>query len=932
MKHAIRGALLGCLLPAIGLSVPALAEEAIEEIVVTGSYLKRSAETSASPLAVVEQEAFQNIGATEISDLVNTLPYNSGSTNQTSAFNGGDSSTGNTNINLRNLGLGSTLVLINGKRTVGANFDGQGNAYVDVSNLIPAIAIERMEVVLDGTSSLYGSDAVAGVVNFITRSDFEGLELKVQGSTDTETELQDDLLIQGIVGIVGDRGSLSVAGSYLNRKPLTIGDRYDRFGQTGLSSVGNPPTILPLDPDARTDWLLSSIPITGRPQFGDLNCEQFGPESFIRTNTFCGYDFSSFFALVGDVERYNFSGNANYDLGGGVEYYGDFFFTDDSFQRDNSLFPDVTFPVVNPDHPGYLLEAQQRGVAPSPSLLYYRAAGGFIGDDLPDKKTRNSRNAFRISNGFRGDIADSSWTWDASYTYSQRRARTRNTDTLTQQTDLALNGFGGPRCNPIDPGESAGSGNAGTGDCFWFNPFSSAQIDANGNPQTDPLYTNPDDLLAWMIGELKTEALYQQDVVDVVFAGDLFEMGNQMAGLAFGGQYRRDRGDVDVNQNLEQNNFKFAFGAQDWTGKLESWALFGELYLPITDTFEANLAVRYEDFTTLDEDSVDPKLSLLWAATDSLTLRGSVGTSFRTPSLLQAFGNSTSLLNMNDPADGTTVFRPQIVAPNEDLQPESSTNWNLGLSWRPGNFGVDVDYWNYDYKDILTRQSFQELIDEDCGNPPPGTIVGVGACGALPDQVVRSDAGFLQRVNVLTVNAQELQASGLDTRFTYNLFTDSVGTFFFTLDWVWMAKYDLTTANGIEIDGVGSRNALNTVGRSLPEHRLNLGAFWNLNRHAANIQVRWVDSYTDDAFGTSADINEIAANLGIEDDQIDSWTTVDAQYSYELPLGDTNIKFTLGARNLFNEEPPPVAKNGGYDEFVHNPLGRTVYGSVGIAL
>ncbi len=924
MKYAFRGAVAACLLSTTGISLPAVAEEVIEEVVVTGTYLKRSAENSPSPLAVVQQEAFENIGATEISDLVNTLPYNSGSTNQASAFNGGDNNTGNTNINLRNLGLGSTLVLINGKRTVGANFDGQGNAYVDVSNLIPSIAIERMEVVLDGTSSLYGSDAVAGVVNFITRSDFEGLELKIQGSTDTETEKQDDLLIQGIAGITGDRGSATIAASYLDRKPLSIGDRYDRFGQTGLSSVGNPPTVFPLDPTARTDWLLSAIPVTGRPQFGDLNCEQFAPESFIRSNTFCGYDFSSFFALVGDVERYNVSGNANYQLGGSVEYYGDFFFTDDSFKRDNSLFPDVTFPLVNPNHPGYALEAQRRGQTPSPSLLYYRAAGGFIGDDLPDKETRNSRNALRLSNGFRGDIADTSWTWDASYTYSQRRARSRNTDTLTQQTDLALNGFGGPACNPIDPAETAGSGNLGTGDCYWFNPFSSARITPDGQPQTDPLYLNPDELLSWIVGETRTEALYEQDVFDLVFAGDLFEFNGRMTGLAFGGQYRRDRGDVDVNQNLEQNNFKFAYGAQDWDGELKSWAIFGELYLPLTDTLEANLAVRYEDFDTLNEDSIDPKISLMWSATETLTLRGSAGTSFRTPSLLQAFGNSTSLLNMNDPFDGSTVFRPQIVAPNEDLEPESSTNFNLGLSWRPGNFGLDMDYWNYDYQDILTRQSFQELINQDCAVGP--------ACGALPDQVIRGDTGFLQRVNVLTVNAQELQASGVDTRLTYNLFTERAGTFLFSLDWVWMAEYDLTTANGTKIDGVGSRNAANTVGRSLPEHRVNFGAYWDLNRHAANIQIRWIDSYTDDTFGSTTDIQEIADNLGIEDDKIDSWTTVDAQYSYELPVGDTNIRFTIGARNLFNEDPPKVAKNGGYDEFVHNPLGRTVYGSVGISL
>ena len=198
-------------------------ERQVEEIVVTGSHLKREPRDFASPLTVLGKDDLDVVGATDIKEIIRNMSFNSGSLG-VSATNwaGDDSSTGNASVNLRNLGNGATLVLINGRRSVNTSFDNSGSSYVDVQGLVPNIALERIEVVKDGASALYGSDAVAGVVNFITRREFTGVELQVDFSSDAETHEQQDLLLSGVAGITGDWGNINLAASYLDRGSLTF--------------------------------------------------------------------------------------------------------------------------------------------------------------------------------------------------------------------------------------------------------------------------------------------------------------------------------------------------------------------------------------------------------------------------------------------------------------------------------------------------------------------------------------------------------------------------------------------------------------------------------------------------------------------------------------------------------------------------------------
>ncbi len=976
----------------------ALAEDAvIEEVVVTGSFIKRKTEDSPSPMSVVSRADIENIGAVEISDIVNRMTYNSGSTNVTNAFSGGDNSTGETNINLRNLGLGSTLVLLNGRRSVAASTDSGGNAYVSTSSLIPTIAIERVEVVKDGASALYGSDAVAGVVNFLTRTGFEGAEFQARASTDGETRNQDDVLLSGIWGTASDNGHIVVSAEFLDRDALTINERFNDFGRSGVSTLGNPGTFIPQGAAAGA-YLLGGGAALGLgptvPIAGDLDCEVAGGlsrQSFrapTRGTPFAGtldglgaciYDFSPFFSIVGEETRLLTHVDVVHDISDSVEAYAEFGYSDTEFSRGNSLFPLVRFPTIPVGNPGLVNDFRRRStaltgnpnaLAPAPTTFFGRVLG-FTPNEGPDSslrpvdtETREFVEDLRAVIGFRGDLPfGDNWTFDASFTHSERDAQARNTDTKQQNLVLALNGLGGPDCNVI-------SGAPGQGGCQFWNPFFSAFFTPDGARQTDPALTNSPELLNWMVGEIRTVSESRLTVADVVVSGDLMSLPAGPVGLALGVQLRREETFFDADDDSNRNNFSFIFGAQDFDAQEDVLAAFVELAVPITSQIDLQIAGRVEDFEENNETTFDPKATLLYAVTEDLTLRGSIGTSFRVGSLLQRFGQSTQLINIADPFSGAGLaFRPQLGLGNPDVTPEEATTWNVGLSWSPADgmfegLRVDVDYYDYNYDDLITLEGPQDLVlrDQssrcpqglntnaadsipDCGRQANGAILSVGT--GIPDQVVRdANLNFL-RVQPTFSNAQELDVSGLDFTVAYEWSLGNLGLLTPSLTGSWAREWDLTRADGSIIDGVGSRNFGTTIGRSLPEWKLNLSLNWIMDRHATFVLVRYIDAYKDNqliddprndgqdvclgsclrAFSTgqSGVIGATAADL---DRRINSWTTVDAQYSYELPemwIQKEGSRVSVGGTNVFNRAPPRVNVDGLFDPFVHDPRGAVWY-------
>ncbi len=946
-------------------------DEAIEEVVVTGSYLKKTTADSPSPLSVVTRADIDDIGAVDIKDIVSNLTFNSGNISNSTPFYGGDNSQGNVSINLRNLGNGSTLVLFNGRRNVATDFDNVGNGYVDLSGMIPTIAIERVEIVKDGSSALYGSDAIAGVVNFITRDNFEGFDIQLEYATDDETKVQDDSQVAMIFGISGDRGNAMVSASYLDRKGLQIGDRFDTFGLSGLSSFGQPGRYVPLG--AITADAGSFFVPGGATAFGegadpdcDLAAAADGEKGVVgNVNGQCIYDFSSFFHLVSPQEQTKVFGSANYQISDTVEIWGEASYSDNEIKRGNSLFPDVSFAIIPADNPGLQLDAARRGVEPVPYLALQRLLGGH--DETPfadrpvDTESTFDRQFYRVAAGVTADLqfGDNSWTLDVSFARSERNSNSVTpSDTITSNTDAAYVGLGGIDCNPLTG--TPGSGNMGTGNCFYYNPFQTSRFDpvtgarwdtSDTSPwAADPtmtvaeaalLYQNSAELYQWIAGEIQTDTESTQHVLDVVLAGDVFETDNGAVGLAVGAQRRRDEIRVNNDKNLNANNYKFVYGAQDWEGTLTTTAVFVEVFVPMTPWAELSIAGRYEDFEEIDADTIDPKVTLLLTPTEDLTLRASAGTSFRVGSLLQLYGQQTTLLNSTDPFSGTggLAFRPSLTFGNDQLQPEEATVVNYGLSWTPSDgalegLSVDVDYWSYEYDDIITREAHQDLINQDnasrcpngviagvCGVQSDGTILSIGP--GLPDKVIRDASGNLLRTSASYLNAQSLDASGIDLVTSYTWDWEDIGTFRAGLNVSYMLEYDLVDPRGQTIDGIGSRNAGNTVGHPLPEYKANLLLNWSKDRHSVNLQINHVDEYDDDLPQSALR----GSFIGFAP-TIDSHTTADAQYSVQLPafsFQSEGSTLTLGVKNLTNEEPPLLNNDGAYDPFTHDPRGRIWY-------
>ena len=937
-------------------------DEAIEEIVVTGSFIKRQAADSATPLSIVSRANIEDIGAVTISDVINTLTFNSGSANVTNAFSGGDNSTGNTNINLRNLGPGSTLALVDGKRVVAADSDATGNAFVNTSLILPTIALERVEIVKDGASSLYGSDAVAGVVNFITRNTFEGFDVQVGYQTDTETGNQDDTQVGLIWGASSDKAEFVASIELLERNPLTIGDRFDDFGRTGISTFGQPGSF-------------SQFAVA--PTFADPDCDAASESSFNLPGPlggFCLYDFGPFFSIVGEEQRILSYVSSSYDFSEKATFYANVAFADTEFSRRNSLFPNLNVNPVALANPGIQnalangsIDESQLGTDPNAALFFRgRVLGGTPDtpfEDRPvDTDTRTFRDQFRVVTGLKGDLNDT-WSYDVSFTRSERLTETRNSDSFTNEVAASLQGFGGFECDPFT--DTAGSGNAGTGTCFFFNPFASSSVNPDGSPQTDPSLQNSAALLDFMTGEARSTTDVTTTVWDAVVSGSLGELSGGPIGIAIGAQIRRDTINFQADDESNAGTFAFLSIINDFSGTERATAGFIELAIPLGTSVDLSLAGRYENFDRLNDDSFDPKASILWRATEGLTFRGSVGTSFRAPSLLQRFGTQTSLLNVADPfSQSPTAFRPQVSQGNPDLSPEDSTAFNVGFSFAPtdgplAGLSIDADYYNFSVDDLVTVASPTELVAADiagrcpqgvnipgtdgfdtalpnCGvfsdaNGVPQLVNDPAGNGGLPDIVIRNEFGFFQSVNPPFLNAQGLDTSGIDMQIAYT-FDTGLGVFGVGLNGSYTIDYDIELPDGTEVDGVGSRNFANSVGRPLPEFRANASFNWQRGPHNASLFVRYIDSYDDDQpFSGVSFVRSLAAatngiSLQPSGAKVSSFTTVDAQYTVGLPfLGDGTSSLTLGGKNIFNRRAPRLNVDGGFDPFTADPRGALVY-------
>ena len=861
-------------------ALSANAQQAEDEVITVGTLIKRKVQADrASPIAEIDAGDIDTQGVKTIADLTQTLTINTGAENNPDAFTQGGT-TGTTNINLRGLGVQSTLVLLNGRRQVlSAATTNTGYQFVDTSTLVPLIAVENVEILKDGASATYGSDAVAGVVNFSTYDSFDGVKLSGDYQT-VDGYDSSEYLLQAMVGKNFDKGNIMGAISYLDRDPLTTAQKRLSRPQDDTSALGNPGAYIPV-----------SGPLAGLP-FIDRACadvggfpQVLGPNIGGLDIGLCGFDFGSYFNLIAEEEKTSAFFRADYEIAEDLIFTADFTYADTEAIRGNSpTFPFLQTGLVLPSHPNY--DPTLSAIAPGGVVFFGRAIGngGAVSPNLTSSET------YRFSAQLEGRLDDKT-DWRVSYATGENNHVVMTEDTLTDRFRCSLIGndeatAGALGYTSINSSGQRVSGCSGTGGTVgeFFNPFGTSFSTA----------PNSQAVLDHVIGTATRDLTSTLDVFEAVVSRDL---GDGIA-LALGAQYRSENyeGLFDVNSNAD--NFGFLIGDQDYEGDQDIFAVFGEIIYPISDIAELQVAGRYENYDNAGS-TFDPKLALLVRPTDRASFRGSISTSFRSPTVYQQFGQGTALVQVTDPANGgATAFIAARSVGNVNLDPETSTAFNLGMSVEPfDNFEIDLDYFNFNFEDVIIPENPQSIINANPTGP----------------QVIRAANGSIIRVNSNYVNASSVDTSGIDFSMRYTLDTE-IGTIVPFVSGTYVVNYDLDDPQAGEVSGAGSRN-FNNFGTSVPELRFNAGLAWQKGNHSLNLFARHIDSYTDDQ------------NAG---QTVDSHTTFDAQY--KINLGDMigsdaveGLSLTVGAINFTDEDPPQVFTNGGFDSKVHDPRGRLLY-------
>lgn len=918
--------------------------EELEVVVVTGSYIQGTAEDAALPVDVFTLDDLQMQGSPTMVDLVKSIPAVQGVLGESNQF-GSAQSTGTSNINLRGIGAVRTLVLMNGRRIAGSP---TGNG-VD-TNLLPMAAMGRIEVLKDGAAATYGSDAVAGVVNFITRTNVEGLSLDASYSYIDGSD--GDYHANALWGHRTDTWNIMVAAGYRHRSELNTTDRnwavrtFDENPQGGFSGFGNP-----------GQYNTTAAGAIAAQTFRDPGCTALGGFDVLPGDG-CRFQYITFDNLTEREEHYQLYSEFNMDLGEKTAFHFEALYAVHDAPEENSspsYGPQqganlTATPTVNLVAPNYIIPLNNPGLQAILPLLdgtdraavlarrFVVASGlqwrplGNGGNPLTGEGKKDERlfDGLRVSAGLNGEFGPDIG-WDAAVTYSENTRVTNTPDMLAYRLQLALNGLGGPNC--------AAGGTAGQGGCLFFNPFSNAFA---GNPSTaavnnynyNPALANDPAVVDWMFENTGAEDTASTLAVDLVFNGELpLSLPGGAIGWAFGGQYRDEGYERKVNffSDIERNpcvdtpvngnlGCTTQFGVFTFFGPLRNqdltrdvFGVFGEVNLPLLESLQAQVALRYEDYGGLVGSTTNPKISLRWQALDWLAFRGSAGSTFRGPQQTQLLDGFTTTLVYTGVNRG---YKPYDNYGNAGLKPEEADTFNIGAIAQAGNFKASLDYWKFNFKNPLGTEGGTELVASFFGvNPGDPDRCNDAAYDQLQTRFTFTgacSAATLTRTRVDVINGPEEKISGLDGSVSYLFEGVARGDVTVAVDASYTLKYerDALFVEGVLIQGkddyAGTRGGAGTG--SLPKVRGAAYVDYAFGDHG----LRWTSRYIDGVTDVRSSVPDGFREIG-------SFLTHDLVYRLQLPAQTT---VTAAVINLTDRDPPLVRLDLSYDPFIGNPLGR----------
>lgn len=880
----------------------------LEEIVVTGSLLRRSGYEERAPIVAVDAEAIRSAGYATVQDLARDLTVNAGSE---LIVETGDL-LGVAQFNIRGLGLGSTLTLINGRRAgVAPVADGSGSEFFDI-NQLPLSVIERVDFLTDGASATYGSQAVAGVANIVTRKGFEGFEVEAS-YYDASNEAGS---LSFASGIRTERATFNVYGSYYQqtRSDRTAFDwMVDRIGAQLISTTGQPGSY----------GLAVTNPTTGvvtrlnNNTVADPNCE--GAGGIVR-GTRCGMEFVDQVSIIPEERRTALFTEMSYQLSEGLEFYSEAHFAANRVRRtqgpglfQNGLVTTDRSILVPADHPFNFFVAdptRPAGIRYVDPSVWNNAVDTAVdvacvcrpfGEEYNGEGNAEDRRVdltyWRALGGFKLAVTDD-WTLDAWYQYSSGDRDYRT-----------VFNFIADRINAAAQG--------GT-----WNPFGSSQAtpDLISPKDGESVAANSQAVLDSLSTHEVTRHTSRQWTTDAVLSGPVVSVPAGTIDAAIGAQYRTESFNFTPDPLRAAGEAESPDPVPGAGGEQSVTSVFGETIIPLTSNLELQAAVRHERYEDIGGDTTDPKIALRYEPTDWLALRGSWGTSFQAPSNRQASLSSARQL-FDDPAsvnpitgqlecvDRNLQISGEVrVRGSDDLQPQSADNFSVGIVLQPlRGLQLRADFWSFSYEDLISQdEGPQAILENDCADD------GI----ANDPRVERDPGGNIRVVNSFFINTGSVETDGVDLGLDQELPPFAIGDIGLSLQASYINRFEIkATDDAPSQDIVGSRNFRNPF-RSLPQWRANASARWSLGPHSVVATVRYIDSYLNDQ-----------NNL-----RIDSFITEDLQYALSLDelFGGERTTIRLGVNNLSDEEPPTIGMGvrPGYDETVHDVRGRIFYVSV----
>jgi iron complex outermembrane receptor protein len=923
-----------CLIPATCIQ-PAIAAEQPEEVIVTGSRIRQSPVERAAPVQTATAADIDRSGEISVADYLQRLPISGSAINRANNASGnlgfppdgGGIGAGASEIDLRYLTSKRVLVLVDGRRWVRGSSGSGVSGAVDL-NTIPTAAIERIEVLQDGASPIYGSDAIAGVVNVITKSDFDGFEFETnQGMYDEGDGYTQDYSLSW--GSQGEKTRTFLSVGYARQDPVFSGDRELSecviFGASPCNFGGS--SGIPqgrftfLDPrgDVDGDGENDVVDIVLDTGASGANYDPNSPGSadwhdFTNDDRF---NFRPFNYLMTPNRRVNVFGKAAYDVSDSVEltFTASFTNRESSGQAaPNPLFmgsgagagfflDNVFIPADHPFNP-FGIDLGPDPVTGENNLTQIARRPVEAGPRMFDQRV----DTWMLSGALNGDLELGGRThyWDVSLNWGRNNAsQTGHNIFNARKLALAL--------GPVDACTA-------TPGCVPFNIFGGAG-------------TITPEMLSFVTFTQNDSS--NQELNDLAFnlSGELFDLPAGAFAYAAGYEYRKETGEF-IPDSIAQSGETADVPASSTAGEVKVKEAYLELRAPLlanlpgVQRLELSAAVRSSDYDSFGRDEVF-KGGLYWRVFNDLSLRANYAEGFRAPNIGELFNTGSRFdSGLDDPCDADTLaanpanaancqalgvpasfvqLNPQIsvqTGGNPDLTPETSDTYTLGIGYSPSwaknaswieELTFDVNYYNIELENAIQALNAQVQLDNCVATLSP----------VFCDGIVRATGGSIVAFANQLTNIGRIETDGFDWTFTLSTPEFGFGALRFTWANTYLAGYKEFTLGedglvGRELAGI----ELGSPIRGYVRYKSTLATDWQVRDFVTSLTLRYL-SAIDGACTANARAQNLCSDPARNVDELDARVYADLQVAWSPSVWDQQVQFALGINNILDEDPPP---------------------------